>query len=136
MKLKSSLSTRQERDNTMQMNEHSCYIRLEAIPKHQQTSEKQRSSVAAKTEGKQQKIKNLYFLLLFLPPVWFLRMVTHLHCSTLANLLLEPNTVLGPINLQTNPNESVSNNHEHFRFKQAEHPGDNLCDEPLTVKQQ
>lgn len=34
------------------------------------------------------------------PPVWFLRIVTHLHCSTLASLLLDPNTVLGPINLQ------------------------------------
>lgn len=34
------------------------------------------------------------------PPVWFLRMVTHLHCSTLASLLLEPNTVLGPISLR------------------------------------
>lgn len=30
-------------------------------------------------------------------------MVTHLHCSTLASLLLEPNTVLGPMNLQRKP---------------------------------
>lgn len=39
------------------------------------------------------------FFVAVLPPVWFLRIVTHLHCSTLANLLLDPNTVLGPINL-------------------------------------
>lgn len=34
-----------------------------------------------------------------LPPEWLLRIETHLHCSTLASLLLEPNTVLGPMYL-------------------------------------
>lgn len=41
------------------------------------------------------------------PPVWFLRMVTHLHCSTLANLLLDPNTVLGPMRLFKNRNNTL-----------------------------
>lgn len=34
-----------------------------------------------------------------LPPEWLLRIDTHLHCSTLVSLLLEPNTVLGPMYL-------------------------------------
>lgn len=44
-----------------------------------------------------------------LPPVWFLRMVTHLHCSTLASLLLDPNTVLGPMNLLQEANRVSQN---------------------------
>lgn len=42
------------------------------------------------------------------PPVWLLKMVTHLHCSTLASLLLDPNTVLGPMNLFNNRNTTYS----------------------------
>lgn len=49
-----------------------------------------------------------------LPPVWFLRMVTHRHCSTFASLLLDPKTVLGPMNLQ----RKYTNTHSH---NQADH---------------
>lgn len=74
----------------------------------------------------------------FLPPVWFLRMVTHLHCSTLASLLLDPNTVLGPMNLQTNKNRSTNqvNNHEHLRHKISwTSPCYNFWDLPLLIIQ-
>lgn len=47
------------------------------------------------------------FCVCVLPPVWFLRMVTHLHCSTLASLLLDPNTVLGPMNLPMKQNQTA-----------------------------
>lgn len=82
------------------------------------------------------------FQCVFLPPVWFLRMVTHLHCSTLASLLLDPNTVLGPMNLQTNKTEAqarsttVSNNHEHLRHKTSwTSPEYIFCNLPLLIKQ-
>lgn len=54
------------------------------------------------------------FSVYVLPPVWFLRIVTHLHCSTLASLLLDPNTVLGPMNLQRKHTrgQSQTNNHQ------------------------
>jgi len=44
-------------------------------------------------------VNYIHSTLLNLPPEWLLRIDTHLHCSTLVSLLLEPNTVLGPMYL-------------------------------------
>lgn len=49
-------------------------------------------------------------------------MVTHLHCSTLASLLLDPNTVLGPMNLQTNKTEAQPTSKSAFRQNKVNIP--------------
>lgn len=54
------------------------------------------------------------------PPEWLLRIDTHLHCSTLVSLLLEPNTVLGPMYLiktETVINRTTSSSSD-FLFKE------------------
>lgn len=79
---------------------------LSTLQEANQTSWGDHDTSITSVNNKKTSVTSLFFYTCsffvdILPPVWFLRIVTHLHCSTLASLLLDPNTVLGPINLQS-----------------------------------